>query len=316
MEISKLAKQVALPATLSLVFCLGLCTHAIGQGIHVQTPFNNISDSYYENFGVSFGFNLANGTGNGSRIVGIFPNGQINPNGIVFGQNSAGAALPPFGGFDPATGGSIGFGRVGGKIGYSLGLNFGKGSTRNATSVTPGVVVPNGGIGTFTSGQNRPFVTSVTPFTFGGYSLPSAYGGTSPSIFSGSDRSFSNPTFGGMSYSQIRAALSSTPDRPRRRTTSSTVVSNRKPSSAETSDISVAEIKAQRQAMVQAKKAKNAAEISRLLERAQKLEKEGNIPLARAQYYKAHRLAEGQQKREIKSKYESLRSLKKKRRYR
>ena len=45
----------------------------------------------------------------------------------------------------------------------------------------------------------------------------------------------------------------------------------------------------------------------------EKLEKEGRIPLARAQYYKAMRLAEGQQKLEIRSKYQSLRTLKKRR---
>ena len=316
MKTIQIAKRRILALAVSSVCILITGTSSLfAQGIHVQTPINNISDSYYENFGVNFGFNFPNGTGNGSRIVGIFPNGQINPAGIVFGQNSSGAAVPPFGGFDPATGASFGFGRVGRGPGFSLGLSLGKGSTRNATSLTPGVVVPNGGVGTFTSGQNSPFVTSVTPFTFGGYALPPAVG-PSASIFSGSDRSQGGPTFNGMSYSSIRAALNSTPTQPRKRAPSSNTPPRRRFSTAERSDISVAEIKAQRNAMEEEKKLRNAAEINRLVTRGQKLEKEGNLPLAKVQYYKAYRLAEGPQKRELKSKLDIMRSQtrKKKRR--
>jgi hypothetical protein len=61
------------------------------QNINTQTPFTSVNDSYYENFGVNFGFSIPGGRGNGSRVVGYGPQGQLLPN-LVF-QNGSGGAI-------------------------------------------------------------------------------------------------------------------------------------------------------------------------------------------------------------------------------
>ncbi len=141
------------------------------QQIQVGTPFTTHNDSFYENFGVNFGFRLpggGNGFEGGSRIVGLLPNGQFAPN-ITFSQGSAGGAIPPFGGFDPGSQGSFGYGVFGqGGGGYSLGLNFGKGNSRTMTSTTPSLIVQNGFGGSLFNGQTQPFVTGVIPVNGGG----------------------------------------------------------------------------------------------------------------------------------------------------
>ncbi|MEZ6093222.1 MAG: hypothetical protein R3C03_03140 [Pirellulaceae bacterium] len=132
----------------------------LAQQIDVGLPFNSTGDSYFENHGVNFGFNIPgrlNGAGQG--IVG-FGFG----NAISFGQNSAGGAIPSFGGYDPNSAANFGFasrGRGGG--GFSLGFNFAKGSSRTATSTVPSMVVQNGMGGSMFDGQLTPFVTGVVP---------------------------------------------------------------------------------------------------------------------------------------------------------
>ena len=145
------------------ILSFAICEPAVAQQIFVETPSTTVSDSFFENTGVNFGFSLPGGQGNGSRVVGLDALGRPLGN-VTFSQGSAGSALPPFGGFDPNSGGRTGFavlGENGG--GFSLGLNFGSGSTRTLQSTTPGITVQNGFGGTLFDGSIRPFVTGVIP---------------------------------------------------------------------------------------------------------------------------------------------------------
>ncbi len=154
----------------------GISSNCHAQFIRVETPLTSVSDSYFERMGVDFGFNFRGGQGNGSRVVGLLPNGQLNPTGdIVFSQNSVGSAVPPFGGFDPNTQGTFGFGVLHGGGGYSLALFGGKGSTRSSTMTAPSIVVPNGGVGSIFSGQLSPFVTGINPVLGRAELIPPGY---------------------------------------------------------------------------------------------------------------------------------------------
>jgi hypothetical protein len=138
------------------------------QLINVGTPFNTVGDTYFERMGVNFGFSIPGGRGNGSRIVGLNPLGQPTPN-INFTQNGFGSAVPPFGGYDPAASARTGFGVITpGGGGFSLGFEFGKGSSRTSTSTVPSITVPNGYGGSIGNGVNRPFVTGLVPVVFSG----------------------------------------------------------------------------------------------------------------------------------------------------
>jgi len=138
--------------------------------IEVATPFNSISDDSFERMGVGFGFSLQGGQGPGSRVVGLLPNGQLNPNGdLVFGQNSVASALPQAGGFDPNAQATFGFGVLSGGNQFNVGLFMGKGSERSISSVTPSVVMHNGQTASIFSGQLQPFVTGITPIIGDGW---------------------------------------------------------------------------------------------------------------------------------------------------
>ena len=144
------------------------------QQVQIGTPFNTVTDEYYERIGVGFGFTLPaspNFRRNGGRgIVGLLPNGQIDPRGITFSQGSVNSAVPPFGGFDPGAQGQFGFAVRKGGGGFNLNLFGGKGSSRTLTSQTPSIVVPNGVPGTIADQTLRPFVTGITPVV-GSFSL-------------------------------------------------------------------------------------------------------------------------------------------------
>src|SRR5437879_4385557 len=68
----------------------------------MSTTFHMFGDSFFENIGVNFGFNIPAPSNRGrSAVVGLTSQGMLNPGGINFVQGGAGAALPPFGGFVP-----------------------------------------------------------------------------------------------------------------------------------------------------------------------------------------------------------------------
>lgn len=128
------------------------------QLINVQTPLHNLRDDYYSQNGISFNGFL----GGNSRIRGLNAAGQITPN-IVFNQGSAASAIPPFGGYDPNAGLYTGAMYNGGNFGFGLGVSMGKGNTRSIISNTPSVTMFNGQSASIFSGENRPFVTGITP---------------------------------------------------------------------------------------------------------------------------------------------------------
>ncbi|MEQ1905013.1 MAG: hypothetical protein ABL888_12570 [Pirellulaceae bacterium] len=264
------------------------------QQFQVGTPFTGYSDSFYENFGVNFNFRLpggGNGFGGGSRVVGLLPNGQFAPN-ISFTQGSAGGAIPPFGGFDPGSQGSFGFGVFGrGGGGYSLGMNFGKGSSRTMTSTAPSLIVQNGFGGSLFNGQTQPFVTGVFPVNGGGGTF------------------ITQPT-NGVTLAQASGQLdlnnlgenvrsgSSDPE-------ASYVVRS---STAETAVESVAEIKARKER----ERAATAAEIQKYLGLAAESVTAKEYGMARSNLNRVHNLmSDPAQKRDIKSQIESLRGREK-----
>ncbi len=154
-----------------------LANRVMAQQIGISTPLTSTRDSYYERLGVNFGFSLPGGRGPGSRIVGLMPNGQFTPNGnLIFRQGGGASAIPQFGGYDPAANARFGFNYLKpGGGGFSLGLDFGQGSTRSMTTTTPSLVVQNGHGGSISSGAYRPFVTGIIPVNGNGLQRPQPY---------------------------------------------------------------------------------------------------------------------------------------------
>jgi hypothetical protein len=264
------SSKLAIATSLIWMLFFSLPNVANCQQIGVFTPNTTVSDSFFENFGVNFAFGLRGGTGDGSRVVGLGANGQILPN-ITFTQGSAGSAVPPFGGFDPNAGLRTGFGVISDNGGFTLGLVMGQGSNRSITNTTPGVTVQNGFGGSISSGSLSPFVTGVIPITGDGMSR----------VIYPPD----NAVTRGLQSGQLDLA----PSAPARDTSVSESTSLApQVSSASSSDISVAEIKAQ---SLRAKDAKS-AEMRRLIAAANEYESRSDLPKAIMSIRNALKLAD------------------------
>lgn len=260
----------------ALVVTLTMCSESPAQMINVGTPFNSVSDSYFERNGVNFGFSLPGGRGNGSRVVGLNPLGMITPN-INFTQNGFGSAVPPFGGYDPGASARTGFGVINSNGGgFSLGLELGKGSSRSITSTVPSVTVPNGFGGSIQSGSLRPFVTGVVPVVSAGNGFlpratpvqPAPYDAVTQAVQSGQLR--------------LGGPVEPAPVKP------GPVNYAPELSSAETSDISVAAIKARRAAAKRAKEER----LEYLINSIAQLEADRDFVKARANIWEAIRLTD------------------------
>ena len=258
--------RYSVAAIVAVVTCCLIASPAVAQQIFVETPSTNVSDSFFENLGVDFGFSLGGGdpNGTGSRVVGLNPFGQ--PLGqIVFSQGGANSAIPPFGGFDPNAGAQTGFAVLNGNGGgFGLGLNLNQGSTRTLTSTTPGVTVQNGFGGSIFNGSVSPFVTGVVPVVGGGV----IDNGTTRALNSG------------------RLDLSRLGQEGRGQARSNYVASSASyaaPSTAETAMASVDSIKAARQAK---EAAKNAA-LATLIKQVFDAEEAGDFLKARSLLRKA-----------------------------
>ena len=218
---------------------------AFGQMINTTTPFVSVGDSYFENFVVGFGFSVPGGRGPGSRVVGLGPNGQLTPN-IVFRQNNG--AIPPFGGFNPGAGATIGFGRRGpGGGGFNLGLSLAKGNVRTLSMQAPSITTMNGASGSIFNGTTRPFVVGNIPVIGRGPGIgpptilgPSWGGRTGPSYVP----EYENGVTRALKMGALNIELPDEPATPRK--TSTKHFSNPNSTAAQ-GDLSVEAIKAKRQ---------------------------------------------------------------------
>jgi hypothetical protein len=150
---------------LAAACCCGLALMAIGRLAAappittIGTSGNNVSNNFFENVGVGFGFNIPGGSNAGGRSA---------VTGISFQQG--GAAFPPFGGFMPGDASTFGFGVNSGRGGFSFGITASQGSSDFVGSQSADVTVMDGGTGSISFGSLRPFVTSFVPVVggFGG----------------------------------------------------------------------------------------------------------------------------------------------------
>ncbi len=239
------------------------------QNINVTNPITRLNERSYSHSGINFGFGFPGGSGPGSRVQGLGPRGNLTPwLGLQYGGNQA---FPIFSGYSPNAGARLDFSRKGPNGGFSLGINMAKGSTRTISSVTPSLTVQNGFGGTLFSGQTKPFVTGLVPIVGG-------YPGTSFQT-------------GGIDNGVTRAINSGQLDlRPTRReetySSSGPISYSDENSSAMTGDLSVAQIKVQREE----RNRQLDREINALIVEAKNLEKENRLAEARVCYGKALRL--------------------------
>jgi hypothetical protein len=135
----------------------------IGVGSHT------VGDSFFENNGVNFGFNIPAPmpTNGRSAVVGLTPQGAFNPAGIGFQQGGAGAVQPGVGGFVPNQADTFGFTLNSSLGSFNFGFTASQGSSRSLGSQSGSVTLMDGGTGFVSDASLRPFVTSVIPVVGG-----------------------------------------------------------------------------------------------------------------------------------------------------
>ncbi|MCO6455028.1 MAG: hypothetical protein J5I93_06985 [Pirellulaceae bacterium] len=253
-----------------------------GQQVRVSTPRSGVSDSFYEQYGTSWGF--------GGRNF-FFNFGGPNP------------GLPPLGLGDPNAGARFGFGGAGGNGRFFLNGFASQGSDRTLVSETPMVVIPNGGVGSIASVLQRPFVTGLVPVVGGRNASPllerlerlrqqSELGETPGSQAADGERA-------GRETGETSEGLPSARD-----------VGNQvgQPSTASLGDLSVAEIQRQRAAAEQLEQQRQQIEVEQWLARAQDCEQQQKWGAARVYYQNAARQATGTLRQQLLAKIEELKT--------
>jgi hypothetical protein len=159
-----------------LVVSTALADAAVAQRrsiVRTRVPSMRSSNSFHEQMGVGFGFNipgarrLPSDDGGPSAVVGLDGNGRVGGD-IRFRQGGAGGVVPGVGGANQAGPAGFGFGILGGDANLFFNFSASQGSRRGRSSVTPSVTTLNGGTGFFFDGVQRPFVTGVVPIVGGG----------------------------------------------------------------------------------------------------------------------------------------------------
>ena len=251
------------------VFVLAFLPNVSAQNINVTTPFQSNNGSFFENFGVGFGFSFPGGGGNGSRVVGLGPQGLL-PN--VGFQRGGGGAIPPFGGFNPNGAARFGFGNQNANGGgFSLGLTLAQGSNRQSSTTAPSLTTQNGFGGSLSSGSIRPFVNGVVPVVGNG-----GFGPDATPVYS-YDNGVTRALQSGQLDLSGRVA-------PQQRYIPSEPLNYSSPTStASTGDVSVSAIKAERARKLEAVRLR----IESKIREAQKLEAEFKYAAARSKYREA-----------------------------
>ncbi len=119
---------------------LPVTSHA-QQQVVVSTPFNTVTDSFWERTGIGWGL-----SGRGWS----FHNGGPGP-------------APKFGGYDANSDAHFGFGGRSGDLSWTFNMLAGQGHSRSVVSQVPSVTVMNGQTGQVFDGRIRPFVTGFIP---------------------------------------------------------------------------------------------------------------------------------------------------------
>lgn len=265
------------------------------QQVYVSTPVVNVNESFYEWFGIDWGYQSRG------------PNSNF-----FFNRGSSLGTRPPFGGFDPAAAARLGFSHQGSGHGFFFNLTAAQGSSRTITSTTPSVNVYNGAIGTIRDVEMRPFVTGLIPVvgSTSGYRVPP------PTLISPlkqrlarlrdeQARQARQPVSPAAAAPDDAAGLPDLVLGPPDQAASVTVVSRTgsSGSTAERGDISVAEIRRQQAARDQ----EAAEELERLIEEAKGAEAVGRFGAARVRYRQAAARATGDLQRELLERFEAIR---------
>lgn len=297
---------------MSLIALFIIAPQSPAQYSRIGTPFQTNSDSFYERIGIDFGFSFPQmGNPNGTRIVGLNPDGSFTRDGAIrFTQGGAASAVPPFGGYDPNADATFGFARVnpnGG--GWHLGLRAGQGSSRTSTVNAPSIVVPNGVPGSISNSQLTPFVTNVIPVVGG---LPEGF---FQAMYS------PGPAISPVDVSLARLREEMAAGRIYRdengrfvvqgETTTETSSSQAAPAPRESTamrgDLSVAEIRRLREAAADAQDQENQAQIEKYIRLAESAASKRKYGAAKHFYRNAAALATGNLKQELESKQEEMR---------
>lgn len=287
--------------------------------VAVSTRFNTINDSFFERIGVNFGFNLRGSNG----IRGLNPLGQVT-NDIQFRQGSFDSARPQFGGYDPNADATIGFGRSGRAGDALFNFAFGQGSTRTNTVQEPTVVLFNGQTGSVSDTTQRPFVTGIIPVV--SQFTPPMMMAPAPSV------SPLQMSIAQLKSQQQQAAQHARdgqmlPPRPRDeepvaararpapaakaendlpQEDAPLVLGRSKDSSAARGDVSVAEIKRQREASGAEAAKPSDTDLRSLIERGRGAEQAGKNSVARIYYQQAANRAEGDLRQKLLARIDAL----------
>lgn len=287
---------------LSLVVVSLISLPAFAQQVQIQTPFTTLQDSFFERVGVNFGFALpgtANFRGGQPRgVVGLLPNGQVNPTGqLVFSQNSAASAVPQFGGYDPGADAQFGFRKY--KDGGYIDLNLfgGKGNSRTLVNQTPSVIVPNGFSGSISDTVSQPFVTSIIPVVGMGTGTPVRY--VSPLDIALQRLAEQGRTLESLKLEIAEEERLEAQQRPKPVRTFTS-----EPSSATQGALSVAEIKRQRAEQKQ----EQSREVQALLQKVDYYESEGRFGTARVYLNQAIRKSSGNARQQLEARYQELKT--------
>lgn len=232
------------------------------QQVQFGVPMQTMGNRYFEKSGISWRLGIPGRNSGGTRVMGISPSGQLTP-GINVSYNS-GNFFPPFGGYDLGTGGRL---DLNGRN-FRLGLSMAKGSRTWLSSQEPTLVVQNGFGGSIFSGQVRPFATGFVPVV-----------GSQPNIFV--DNAVTRAV-----HSGLLDSVSSTQDSSSY--SQATHLVRVPKSTATTGDKSVAEIKREREMMMEARRAK----LKQLVAEAEILKQQEQNSQSRRKYIEAIRYAD------------------------
>ncbi|MDP6554168.1 MAG: hypothetical protein QGF59_32285 [Pirellulaceae bacterium] len=287
-----MARRVLL--TVFAAWLLWQAPAVVAQQVYVSTPSVNMSDSFYEWFGIDWGFQSRHRNGN-----------------FFFNRGSSQGTIPRFGGFDPASAARLGFTHQGANNGFFFNLTAAQGSNRTITSTTPSVTLSNGAVGSVRDVQMRPFVVGLIPVV----GSPPGFGVSPPMLISPLKERLARLRDEQTRQTQRKVAPDASPSNDTVGTPDLVLGAAKKSagltlgsragksaSTAERGDISVAEIRRRQAARAEAE----ADDLDRMIEEAKAAELVGRFGAARVRYRQAAAHATGDLRRGLLEKLETI----------